>query len=132
MPLPLPLQSRTFVHRIQDADGLGPFRPGLTLRWFQGRSEEEEEHLQTFDLRLLGPIARALPASMRFAAHGCRTKEQLRRWFLPQEYNMLRGLGFRAVTIEVDAILMENPVQVLFARHLPLQHSATKFELYPA
>lgn len=122
---------RTFVHRVQDETGRGPFQPGFSLLWFQGRDEAEEEEFAPFDVRVVGPLARALPASMRYAAHACRSQAQLRRWFLPQEYHMLRDLGFQAVTIEVDAILMESPLQVLFARSIPLHQAANPFELYP-
>jgi hypothetical protein len=56
---------------------------------------------------------------------GCRTLDQLFKWFTPTERVRLHALGYRIVTMWVDRIIAESPNQVVFARRKPLAMSAT-------
>lgn len=56
---------------------------------------------------------------------GCRTLDQLFKWFTPTERVRLRALGYSIVTMWVDRIIAESENQVVFARKKPLAHSVT-------
>ena len=94
------------IYRIQDKTGRGPFRPGFTIKWIEGRE----------DMGNLEPWFTEWPEfnvqeEMNVDEHcgcGCMTLEQLRRWFTETEYNKLRTLGFRAVKMNVDRILRSS------------------------
>lgn len=62
---------------------------------------------------------------------GCRTLEQLRRWFTPTEYVKLRGFGYGAVKMEVGRVLAESDIQCVFERVKPLRDATEPVELYP-
>jgi len=62
---------------------------------------------------------------------GCRTLEQLRRWFTPTEYATLRRFGYCAVKMEAGRILAESDIQCVFERAKPLREGVEPVELYP-
>ena len=62
---------------------------------------------------------------------GCRTKEQLRRWFTSEEYAKLIQLGYNAVQMGVGRILAESNTQCVFERFKPLHKDIVTFDLYP-
>jgi len=62
---------------------------------------------------------------------GCRTLEQLRRWFTPTEYATLHRFGYCAVKMEVGRILAESDIQCVFERAKPLREGVEPVELYP-
>ena len=61
---------------------------------------------------------------------GCRTVEQLRRWFTATEYEKLATLGFQAVRMRVGRILAESDKQLVFDRVAPLREDVEPFDLY--
>lgn len=61
---------------------------------------------------------------------GCRTLEQLRRWFSPSEYAKLVGYGYRAVKMQAGRILAESEIQCVFERAKPLREDIEPVELY--
>lgn len=119
------------VYRVQRMDdGRGPYRPGWSSAWVEERG----------DLANLPPwqdefgwglLAVAESARLRVFGVGCRTLDQLRRWFTPGEFATLREHGYRAVRMEVDQVLAESEVQVVFCRRLPLRRNVQVVELYP-
>lgn len=91
----------TAVYRIQDRDGRGPWKPGFSRRWVEDRADHDvlrpwfEEFGRVDKLAIVG-----------FAIGcGCRTVEQLQRWFTPSEYATLLQFGYRAVRLDVGRIL---------------------------
>lgn len=111
--------------------GRGPFKPGLTLRWFQGRTEEEAEALAAFPQALVWKALRTLPGESWHVFYGCADAGELRRWFLPAEYDWLRAHGYRAVRLEADLLLHAGPAQSLYARRQPLRGAGDAYDLYP-
>lgn len=61
---------------------------------------------------------------------GCRTVEQLQRWFTAAEYETLARFGYQAVRFEVDRVLAESDIQLVFQRARPLRFGAEPFDLY--
>jgi len=117
------------VYRVQDADGRGPFRPGLSCWWVQPRPDHQ--HLVPW-MQEFGPEAlHRVP--QQFGKHfgcACRTLGQLRRWFSAGEYATLRKLGFEAVALEADRVLHESQIQLLFQRRKPLRAGVEPVHLY--
>ena len=115
------------VYRIQDKDGRGPFKPGFAHKWVQDRPDCENLHsfLVEFGWEVL---------DMRFTWEGigsaCRTKQQLRRWFIEKEYRKLKKLGYQAVELEASRVLAESDIQLVFTRSIPLNKNVHPFKLY--
>ena len=114
------------VLRIQDADGRGPWQPGFSRRWVEDRPDHENlppwfvEFGRVDKLALVG----------EHVGSGCRTLEQLRRWFTPTEYATLRRFGYRAVRMAAGRLLAESDKQCVFGRARPLREDVEPVELY--
>lgn len=112
------------IYRIQDREGRGPFRPGFSERWIEDRPDHGNLLPWNLEFGVL------MVADWEIVACGCRTKEQLRRWFARVEYDRLLKLGYAAVTMKPSRILAESKIQCVFARIIPLHAGATRFNLY--
>lgn len=116
----------TIIYRVQDKDGRGPWKPGLSRYWVEDRDDHQN----------LIPFYQQFPSALRGAITGmhvgcgCRTVEQLRRWFSPVEYGRLLMMGYRSVEMDVGRILGESDIQTLFERAMPLRIGVTPFDLY--
>ena len=113
------------VYRVQDADGRGPFRPGFSHWWVENRPDHDNlvPWFEQFGVN-------ALPRTGRYYGCACRTPEQLRRWFTLSEYTTLQRFGFQAVQMDVDRVLHESDIQLLFHRARPLRDWVTQIDLY--
>lgn len=111
------------IFRIQDADGRGPWRPGLPRRWVDDSTTAQPPALfEEF------PNWKELLKNGCHHGCGCRSIEQMRRWFTKSELWKLRRLGFAIVTMDVDEIIAESDDQIIFARQLPLNEDITIYE----
>ena len=117
------------VYRVQDRDGRGPWKPGFSQVWFTDRTEEEYAALAPWPLEIMLAIRQA--SQGKAVGYACESLEQLRRWFTPTEYKTLRGYGYRAVKLEVDAVLARSDMQCVFVRSKPLNIGGEKINLYP-
>jgi hypothetical protein len=108
------------IYRIQGSDGRGPFRPGLTEKWIgEPRWDERPSIMEEFDMAKV--IAKV---GNRHMGCGFRTTDQLRTWFDVNERSKLARMGFHIVTMTVDEIVAESPIQLVFARKIPLRIGA--------
>ena len=113
----------TRVYRVQDQDGRGPWKPGFSDNWVIDRPDHAN----------LMPFFVEFPhVSFKIeCGSGCLDLIQLKRWFTQQEYTTLLRHGYRAVQMNVDEILAESAVQVLFRRTRPFCQAVDFVELYP-
>ena len=118
----------TTIYRVQDADGRGPWKPGFSQCWVEDR--DDQNNLVPWMVEM-GRVEKRAIYGMSVGC-GCRTVEQLRRWFTPSEYRTLRRFGYQAVKMEVGRILGESKIQVVFERAKPLRSEVDPVELYPA
>ena len=114
------------VYRIQDKDGRGPWKPGFSRRWVEDRPDHD--NLPPWYVEF-GPVHHRVLYGEEMGS-GCKTLEQLRRWFTPSEYKTLKMHGYRAVRLEVGRILAESGIQCVFGRAKPLREDAVEIELY--
>ena len=120
--------SASFVYRVQDADGRGPWKPGFSQVWFEDRTDEEYAALAPWPMEVLMQIRNAARGkAMGFA---CENLDQLRRWFTASEYKTLRRYGYRAVKLEVDAVLARSETQCAFVRSKPLRIGGEEINLH--
>jgi hypothetical protein len=61
---------------------------------------------------------------------GCATIGQLKRWFTPEEYSILKLLGYSSIKMQVSKIIAQSDVQTVFGRNIPLNENVEPFELY--
>lgn len=106
------------VYRVQDDEGRGPFRPGFLRHWFEDRESYPPSFVEWFG----DPRPHLRPGES--AGCGCRSMEQLARWFKPSELRTLADFGYRVVRLDADRVIGENDNEVLFARRRPLRFGA--------
>jgi len=118
-----------FVYRVQDAEGRGPWKPGFSQYWVEDRADLDNLPPCFIDLGTVHEKA----FSWESVGCGCRTLEQLRRWFTESEYRTLIRYGYAAVCIRPSRILAESSIQCVFTVVLePLATAGRKIQLYPS
>lgn len=116
------------VLRVQDKFGRGPWRPGFSREWAEDR-DERENLLPCFVQFGIDLTTKANPSLGRYFGCGCRTIEQLKRWFSANEYKTLLNLGYRAVRID-GTVIAESEIQVVLQRKIPLNERIDFVDLY--
>ena len=113
----------TRVFRIQDAEGRGPWRPGLSAKWADKDWHAEVEDLPPFFEEFGHDLIqrRGLPGEH----WGCAVRKlrDLRRWLSPTERRKLSGMGFTVVSIKPDRILAESKNQLVIASRVPFRRA---------
>jgi len=92
------------IYRIQDKQGRGPFKPGFSDKWLEDR-DDWDALKPWYDE--MGPVHRLGIAGMSMGI-GCRSLDQLRRWFSAGEYLTLLRHGYQAVGMNAGRILGES------------------------
>ena len=116
------------VFRVQDSEGRGPFRPGLSKHWVIDR--DDHENLKPWPKEFGDILPRGEWPFGKHYGCACRTLDQLRRWFNENEYSTLQQLGFKAVQMDVQRVLAEGDTQLVFLRNRPLRTDVDAVELY--
>lgn len=110
------------VYRVQDKDGRGPYKPGVTKLWIGEVSNEREKKflswIDEFGLRILDGI---MPDE--YVGCGFENKDQFKKWFMLDERKRLGALGYKLVEMEANRILAKSETQLVFARRIPLNQS---------
>lgn len=107
------------VWRVQNGEGRGPYKPGLSEQWSDGNSGRD---CVPWWIELGLPMV-AAHDSLRGNMHtGCafETKEKAKEWFSRSELRRLSKLGYRLVQINVDAIRYRTPTQLVVQSITPL------------
>jgi hypothetical protein len=60
----------------------------------------------------------------------CKSVEQLRLWFTPEEYVKLLTFDYRVVLVDNCTIIAESDTQCVFTRKEPLRNASTVIPLY--
>jgi len=110
------------IFRVQDGDGRGPFRLGLSRQWIDDTTGPAlpPSWIEEFGLDLL-------KREGRMGEHygsGCMTLHDLTLWFQPDECVRLALLGFRVVRLDGARIIARSSCQVVFGRLRPLAEAA--------
>ena len=109
------------VYRVQDAEGRGPYRPGMSSRWVD---ENDIPPPPTWIAEFGEGVMQKLRPG-EFVGCGVRNLAQLSKWFSETEMPRLRALGYKLVVLNAERILGESPNQVVFARRRPLTEGVT-------
>jgi len=119
----------TRVYRVQDAEGRGPWRPGFSRLWVRDRDDHDNLRpwVEQFGMEIIPRTG--WPFGKHFGC-ACRTLDQLRRWFTAEEYATLQAYGYQAVSMEVQRVLAESDIQLVFQRARPLRAGVEPVELY--
>ena len=117
------------VYRVQDVEGRGPWRPGFSRLWVRDRDDHDNLRpwVEQFGLAIIP--RNHLPFGRHFGC-ACRTLEQLRRWFTAEEYATLQAYGYQAVSMDVQRVLAESDIQLVFQRSRPLRAGVEPVDLY--
>ena len=106
------------VYRIQDADGRGPFKPGLSDAWADADGEDLPSIIEEWGLSWQRDIPRGWHA-------GCAvpTLAMVGRWFSPSECSRLDQLGYRPVALLGCRVIRSSEHQLLIIRKAPLRRA---------
>lgn len=106
--------------RVQDREGRGPYRPGLSERWVDAWRTSQ-----------LPPIYEEVPSFVALVnnAHreglhiGCAVRglEAMLAWFSPMELMRLHDMGFGIVDASACEVLMETKHQLVIGSKSPLR-----------
>ncbi|PKN97095.1 MAG: hypothetical protein CVU43_17840 [Chloroflexi bacterium HGW-Chloroflexi-5] len=118
----------TTIFRVQDKYGRGPWKPGFSESWVEDR--EDLDNLKAWPLEDVRRIAIEAAKHDLCLGSGCKSLEQLRRWFTESEFRNLSELGYRAVALKGAIIVREDETQCLFARGRPHRYGAREVLLY--
>jgi hypothetical protein len=108
---------RQVVLRVQDQNGLGPYRPGFTESWVDGpeSSARQPDFIREFGWDAVHNV----PKHMHFG-FGFRNLDQLNNWFSETELKrLMTKYDYEVVALEADFIFRESRHQVMFGRSLP-------------
>jgi hypothetical protein len=108
----------TKLLRVQDLEGRGPYRPGLSKFWADPQGPALMPWWVELGLGMYEAFAR-IPEGM-FGGSAFRTAEQYDTWFSAAERAKLDAIGFYLVRFRPDKIVFETPTQVVFAQNYPL------------
>ena len=115
----------TRVFRVQDDNGRGPYKSGLSHVWVDAHHEQRNPSI--FDDFKISPDELG---SCWYPNEngGCafRNLQQLNGWFQLVERFRLEELGYSIVSMIVDRIIYESERQLIFARKRPLRLGAIK------
>lgn len=110
------------IYRVQDAEGRGPFRPGVPRLWI----DNSDQQIPPADwITEFGTDFMRSRDPKRWIGCGVRDLTTLNRWFTATEMKRLRELGYTLVAMHADRILAESENQVVFERDLPFTRGAT-------
>ena len=114
------------VFRVQDAEGRGPYRPGLSHKW----TDDDHWRNQSFFVEFGWSVEKVRTLWNRNESGGCGFRDLvgLHRWFGASECAKLDELGYSIVRMVADRIIAESRQQLVFARKKPLW---VEYEMLP-
>lgn len=118
------------IYRIQDHEGRGPFRPGFSHKWLDPEPKPNEEKLIPWPVQFPEVFFAMRVFRTIYCGCGCSTQEQLKLWFSRAEIDRLSKYGYRVVRMDVEEVLGQSDVQLVFRRLKPLRLDVEPFELY--
>lgn len=109
------------IYRVQDKEGRGPFRPGLSKKWADKDGFNfMPPFFDEFGMGVVDELHDLIFA--KGGAGGCAVAERagISKWFTKAEQCRLAKLGFNVVSMFPDVILRESETQIVFWRAQPL------------
>lgn len=109
--------NRPVLFRIQDAEGRGPYKPGISRLWADATHGLRAGAAISIEF---GPdVYDRVPAGVH-AGCAFATLDQLHAWFSEAEIARLRVMGYRIVTVKADGIVAQSARQTVFWSRRPL------------
>ena len=118
------------IFRVQDKDGRGPYKPGMSIKW----ADKDMGHYRG-KLTNLPPFMDEFPGIVeeitdmydkQGGAFGCgfTSLEQLDRWFSKAEQQRMKTLEYHMVKIKPKKIIRSSKNQTVFWHDRPLAEIA--------
>ena len=118
----------SFMYRVQDVDGRGPFKPGLSKFWIIERPDHE--NLLPWTAFVSRNELSRWHQRYRHLGCACRSIEELRRWFIPMEYETLLLMGYQAVKLLGCEVLWQDNTQCVIGRNKSFSSGAFPISLH--
>jgi len=105
------------IYRVQDKEGRGPFRPGMSARWVQEDGPDQLPPVMVeFGNEIINKLHRKIDEFGGACGCGCADRDGLNRWFTRLERRRLKRLGYQVVMMDIDEVIAESPNQIVFWR----------------
>ena len=117
------------AYRVQDAEGIGPWRPGRSHLWIEAGAPADRWTETVMDICPVSVLMN-LPPGKHYGS-ACRSLDTLFQWFTPVERERLHRLGFHPVQLQADVVIAESPWQMLIGRVRPFAQGATRLRWEP-
>ncbi len=123
--------SDNIIYRIQDKDGRGPYKPGMSIKWcdeedgnYKGDFTRLPPYMDEFGWDLIDEMQNHM--NQYGGAFGCgfRSMEELNKWFSAREQEKLKMLGYSIVKIPATKIIRSSTNQTVFWCDKPLRKIA--------
>ena len=114
------------LYRIENAEGLGPYRRNYPNLWVEVSQEDTSHPLPEEDKRLSRLMkditGDSYPSMYDFIEYYCgfESIEHIINWFTPKELSFLHEIRFRVVEYECDDVLLGN-TQLIFKKDEAIQ-----------
>lgn len=119
------------IYRIQDADGRGPYKPGMSYKWidkdenhYKGKFTDLPPFMDEFGYGVIDEMKHIMRVNGGAFGCGFLNMEQLHNWFSPTELEKLAALGYKIVKISAKKILRSSDRQTVFWCDKPLRKVA--------
>lgn len=110
---------REYIYRVQDREGRGPFRPGVTHVWADKEGQPFPPSF-TEHPKFKSVVRRAHSKGLHLGA-AVIGLASLSRWFSTEELVRLDYLGYRIVDASACTVELSDNFQVLVSSPLPLR-----------
>ena len=110
----------TRVYRVQDSEGRGPWRPGFSMTWMDDDVADRQASLPSIIEEFGMEALEKAFSSGRYHATACRSMDELRNWFTPEEMRRLASFRFSIVEIRDADIVLQGERQAVIARDRPM------------
>lgn len=107
------------VYRVQDRNGRGPFKPGMTDRWRDPDGNDFPPVQAEFGLSWREEIPHGWHCGCAF-----RDVAKAGAWFSPWECDRLAALGYRLIALGGCQVLRESGHQMIVVRRRPFRAGA--------
>lgn len=118
-PIRAALREAALVYRVQDRDGRGPFKPGMTYRWRDADGHDFPPVQVEFGLGWRDEIPHGWHCGCAF-----RDVAKAGAWFSAWECDRLAALGYHLVALGGCRVLRESSHQIIVVRPRPLRAGA--------
>ena len=118
-------------YRIQDKEGRGPFKPGMTQHWadtVRNQKKDQKHRIPIFDEQGIEYVDKSMFKRGQYGTV-CYSIDHLKMWFSAEERRKMHDLGYYIVEVTGYEIIFKGKCQLLISSPVPLSEIPMHQEL---